>query len=746
VNRFAESSPLLLASLSKVDALLNPRNVVILGASDTPGNWAQRVWRNLHRYKFPGPVYPVNPRRDSVWDARCYHSFAELPQPPDHVVVVIPAPHVPDALREAKRAGARSATVLTAGFGESADPAAQQLAVRLEAAIAETGLAVSGPNCLGNLHARASLMTMPDDRLQRLAVGPVAMVGQSGGIAMSIKRSLEERGIDTASVVTSGNQAGLRAADYIAYYAMDDDIRVIVAYLESMQDPDSFLAACRTARAAGKPVIVMKLGASAAGRAAALAHTGALAGAMEAFDAVAGPAGALRVRTVDDVVEAVEFFTHAGLPRGRGLGGITFSGALRGLLLDAAEFNGLSFPPLAEATKSRLQDVLGVGTIIGNPLDSGFSGLTNRDAYVKCLEIMLDDANIDLLLVQAELPPAPGLDRAEGNLRAADGVAGKAQKPIAGFSFASHGLTDYARQFRTGLPHLPFLHEVDKAMRALRGVCDYAGSMTEPAAAPAIVTSSAAKDKLEKILARHSASTTRVNALDDGLKTRVNALSAGRRSLSEVESKALLRAYGIRGPKEAVVGSAAEAVAAAKRIGFPVVAKAVSAALAHKSEAGGVVLGLDTPKSVREAYARIVETVRAHAGAVPDGVLIAEQVTGGAELVLGATRDPEVGPVILFGTGGVELELVRDVALAAPPLDERRALQLIERTRAARLIEGFRGRPPLDRDAAVAALVALSRLVLDAGPRLESIDVNPFLLRPRGGLALDALVVLAGEA
>jgi acetyltransferase len=726
VNRFVQSSPLLIASLSKVDALLNPRNVAILGASDTPGNWSQRVWRNLNRYKFPGPIYPVNPRRDTVWDTRCFHSFAELPQPPDHVVVVIPAPHVPDALREAKRAGARSATVLTAGFGESPDPAAQQLAVKLKAAIADTGLAVSGPNCLGNLHARASLMTMPDDRLQRLAVGPVAMVGQSGGIAMSIKRSLEERGIDTASLVTSGNQAGLTAADYIAYYAMDDDVRVIVAYLESMQDPDTFLAACRTARAAGKPVVVMKLGASVAGRAAALAHTGALAGAMEAFDAVAGSAGAMRVRTIDDVVEAVEFFTHAGLPRGHGVGGITFSGALRGLLLDAAEFNGLSFPPLAEATKARLKDVLGVGTIVGNPLDSGFSGLTNREAYVKSLEIMLDDPAIDLLLIQAELPPGPGLERAEGNLRAADAVAAKAQKPIVGFSFASHGVTEYARQFRTGVPHMPFLQEVDKAMRALRHACDYAGSMAEPPAVLATVASPAAKEKLEKILARHAG-------------------AGGRKTLSEVDSKALLRAYGIRGPKEAVVDSAAEAVAAAKRIGFPVVAKAVSATLAHKSEAGAVVLGLDTPKAVREAYARIVDAVRAHSGVAPDGVLIAEQVTGGAEFVIGSNLDPEVGPVILFGTGGVELELVRDVALAAPPLDERKALRLIERTRAGRLIEGFRGRPPLDRDAAVAALLALSQLVLDAGPRIESIDINPFLLRPRGGVALDALVVLAGE-
>ena len=735
VNLLVESSPLLLHSLAKVDALLNPRNVVILGASDTPGNWSQRVWRNLHRYKFPGPIFPLNPRRDQVWDTRCYKAFKDLPQPPDHVVVVIPAAFVPDALLDARRAGARSATVLTSGFGESSDPAAQALNARLKSVIAETGLAVSGPNCFGNLNARASLMTMMDDRIQRLVAGPVAIVGQSGGLAMSIKRSLEERGIDTGSLVTSGNQAGLSCADYVAYYAMNDDVRVIVAYLEAVQNPDAFLAACRTARSAGKPV-VMKLGASAEGRAAALAHTGALAGAMEAFDAVAGAAGVLRVRTVDDIVETAEYFLHAPLPRrhehGLGLGAITFSGALRGLLLDAAAANGLAFAPLADATRARLAAVLGVGTIVGNPLDSGFTGLTNRESYLKCIEAMLDDPGIDLLLLQAELPRAPGMDRAEGNMRAADAIAARAGKPIVQFSMGSHGLSDYSRAFRAQLPSLPCLQEVDKTLRAVRAIGDYAGHHAmQMAPAPAAASSKAgkaqstkAKDQLEKILARHRK-------------------RAGARTLDEISSKQLLKAYGIRGPSEAVARSARDAVALAKRIGYPVVAKGVSATLAHKSDAGAVKLGLATPKAVRAAYGEIVAAVVRHTGAAPQGVLIAEQVADGLELVLGANLDPEVGPVILFGSGGVALELYRDVALAAPLSDAGAAAALIARTRAGKLLDGFRGRPALDRKAAAEALIGLSRLMLDAAGRIQSIDVNPFLLRPRGGLALDALVVLA---
>ena len=622
-----EPSPLLLHSLGKVDALLNPRNVVILGASDTPGNWSQRVWRNVNRYKFPGPVYPLNPRRDQIWDTRCYRSFAELPEPPDHVVVVIPAAFVPDALIEASRAGARSATVLTAGFAESSDPAAHALSVRLKSVIAQTGLAVSGPNCFGNLHARASLMTMPDDRMQRLANGPVAIIGQSGGLAMAIKRSLEERGIDAGSVVTSGNQAGLSSAEYIAYYAMNDDVRVIVSYLELVQDPEAFMAACRMARAAGKPIVLMKLGASAEGRAAALAHTGALAGAMEAFDAVAGAAGALRVRTVDDVVETVEYVLHAppllSLPRlrarvgeggGARLGAITFSGALRGLLLDAAAANGLAFAALDATTNERLAAVLGVGTIIGNPLDSGFTGLTNREGYIKCVEAMLDDPGIDLVLLQAELPRAPGMDRAEANMRAVEAIAARAKKPIVQFSMGSHGLSDYSRAFRLNLPHVPCLQEVDKTLRTVRALSDYAARAKQAAASPREASAEAASSKgratLEKTLAR--------------------AASHGPAlTLNEVQSKQLLKAYGIRCPKEAVAHSAQQAVAIAKRIGFPVVAKGVSAALPHKSDAGAVMVGLDSAKAVHASYEQIVDAVTRHSGSAPEGVLIAEQVADG---------------------------------------------------------------------------------------------------------------------
>lgn len=714
-------------SRAKVDALLNPRNIVIVGATDKTGNWAQRIWRNIHRYGFAGAVFPINPHRETVWGTRCYSSCGELPEQPDHIVVVIPAALVPDLLIDAARAGARSATIMTSGFGETSESAARTLAARLKSVIDETGLAVSGPNCLGNLNVSSKLMTMPDDRPHRFAPGSVAIISQSGGIATAIKRTLEERGIDTASVVTTGNEVGLTTADYIAYFASVPSIRVIISYLEAVQDAASFLTACRSARDVSKPIVVIKLGGSEEGRAAAMAHTGALAGSMDAFDAVAEGAGVIRAPTPDDVTEIVEYFLHAPLPSGGGLGGVTFSGGVRGLLLDAAQTHHLTFSPLAPATLQRIASSLPAGAVIGNPLDSGFTGVSNSNAYIQCVEALLDDPGVDILLLQEELPRGPGTEGKESNLLAVEKIATSLKKPIVFTTVISHALTDYSRTLRERLPHVCFLQEVDKTMRTIQSITKYASRSAAPVRLPTLITPRVMKGRLERFLSSR-------------------AVLGRRAALSEVDSKELLKAYGIRGPREAIARSESEAVTLSRTIGYPVVAKAVSSELAHKSEAGGVILGLSSAEDVRRAYARLRRTIGHRLGAAFDGVLIAEQVSGGLELVLGATRDSEMGPVILFGSGGVALELFRDVALAAPPLDERAAADLIERTRSSKLIQGFRGRSALDRDAAVEALVRLSWLVVDAGERIDSIDINPFLLRRRGGVALDGLVVLSGSS
>ena len=707
------------AGAKKVEALLNPKNVVIIGATDKPGNWPQRVWRNLSRYGYKGSVFPFNPTRESVWDTRCYRTFAELPEKPDHLVVLAPAKVVPGLLRDAAAAGARSATVMTSGFEESTEADGRALADDLRNTIETTGLAVSGPNCLGNFNTAINFFSMPDDRAQKLAHGPVAVLGQSGGIVMAIKRSLEERGVDTQAAITSGNETGLTTADYIAYFAGVADVRVISCYLESVHDGAPFLEALRMARKAGKHVVIMKLGSSDAGRAAAAAHTGALAGSMEAFDAVAGRAGAIRVGNLDEMVEAVEFLVHAPAPQGKRLGSITFSGGMRGLLLDAAEACGMSYQPLSDVTRKKLEEILSVGSIIGNPLDAGFAALSKEGAYLRCVEILLDDPDIDILLLQEELPRAAGTERKERNLREVNALAAKAKKPIAYVSMISYGLSDYSRNLRAEFTNLPFLQEVDRALRTMRAITrslDAHAGQEPKAPAP--------------------------NAKGRALLAELSA-SAKAATLNEVASKALLSTYGVPVSQEELVTSEDAAAAAAARIGYPVVAKIVSAALPHKSDIGGVKVGLKDEAAVRAAYRTIMTNVAAlPSKPAVDGVLIAQMVSGQLECVLGAKLDPEMGPVVIFGSGGVDLELTRDVALAACPLDEAGALQLISRTRAGTIAEGYRGRPALDRKAMVQALVALSHLMVDAQGAIAEVDVNPFLVSEKGGVALDGLVVL----
>ena len=710
-------------SRAKVEALVAPRNVVIVGASDRTGNWALRAWRNLQRYKFPGPIFLINPRRDEILGEKCYPDFAALPEPPDHILVVTPASAVADVLESGAAAGARSATIFSSGFGEAYDEAGAALGVRLREVIARTGLGVSGPNCMGNVCKPARFVTLTEDRPHNMDMGEVALVGQSGGVMIFINQALEERGMLARYLITSGNEAGLQVADYIAYFAGDPALKVIIVYVEAVADLGRFIAACREARAAGKSVIAIKLGQSEEGRAAALAHTGSLAGSIAAFDAVAADAGVIRADTLDDAVELAELLAHTGAPTGRRLGAVTLSGAYRGLLLDAAERHGLTFPKLATETVASLEKVMGVGSLISNPIDGGFSVLSSPQAYKACIEAMQADPNIDMVLLQEAIPREPGSNRAEAYIKLVeDYVAEGGHKPLSFVTLTSHGQTAHSRAIRHGAPHVSFLQEANKALRAI---------------------ASAARGGEAEALGSSGADThAPAPALAQELREQARQLQAPL-ALDEARSKALLAAYGVPLPQEGLAQDVEAAVALATRIGFPVVLKAVCATLTHKSDVGAVQLHLRDADAVRAAWARIQANLAAH-GFVDalEGMLVAKMVTGGLELVMGLHRDPEMGPVIMGGSGGVLLELVRDVAFAAPPLTLAKAHDLIARTKAGALMRGYRGSGALDAQAYAQALVALGRLANDLGDVLESIDVNPFLLLAEGGVALDALVVL----
>ena len=708
--------------VKSIHAMLHPRNIVLVGATDKPGNYAERIWNNLIKYQYQGGLYPLNARRETIWGVPCYKDFASLPDKPDHVLVMVPARFAVQVIRDAAAAGARSATIVTSGFSELQDVESQRLAAELQAAVRETGLAVTGPNCLGNLSAGEKIFTNIDDRIVTMEAGPVAIVGQSGAIVMAIRQALEDRGVGVGYMVTTGNEAGLETPDLMAYFAADPSIRVIVVYLEGVRNTKVFREACKAARSAGKPVIALKLGSSEGGRAAAMAHTGALAGSIETFDAISRREGVIRVAGLDEMIETTECFVHADPPKAGRLAAVTLSGGKRGLLIDAFHAAGLNFAPLSQNASEKLANMLGPGSIVGNPLDAGFAAVVDPSVYMQSIKIMIDDPDTDIVIIDSELPKAPHEQR-EKNLRIVNEMAKAGSKPVIYISTMSIGFTDFMKTLRKSLPHIAVLQGLDRAVGAIKSLIDYA-SLRKVVPEVKSSSSAAARATLEKTF-----------------KTATGA------ALDEVVSKALLKAYGIPVSKEEIAQNAADAVKIAREIGFPVVAKVVSPDILHKSDIGGVVLNISNPAEVKKAFNDIAARVRKLKGKPRiEGILIAQQVKADLELVIGASLDAEMGPVVLFGTGGVDIELMKDVALAGAPLDAAEARELINRTKAGVKLKGYRGKPALHEASAVKALVGLSNLMADAGTRIASIDVNPFLINTRTGVAVDGLIVLNNAA
>ena len=709
--------------VKQIHAMLHPRNIVLVGATDKPGNYAERIWNNLIKYQYRGGLYPINAKRETIWGVPCYKDFASLPEKPDHVLVLVPARFAVQVIRDAAAAGARSATIVTSGFSELQDAESQRLAVELQQAVKETGLAVTGPNCLGNLSAGENLFTNIDDRIVTMEAGPVAIAGQSGAIVMAIRQTLEDRGVGVGYMVTTGNETGLETPDLMAYFAADPSIRVIVVYLEGVRNTKVFRDACKAARAAGKPVIALKLGASEGGRAAAMAHTGALAGSIETFDAISTREGVIRVRGLDELIETTECFVHADPPKGNRLAAVSLSGGKRGLLIDAFYSAGLNFAPLSPSATEKLAKMLGPGSIVGNPLDAGFAAVVDPSVYMQSIKIMIDDPDTDIVIIDAELPKAPHELR-ERNLRIVNDMAGAASKPVVYISAMSIGFTEFTKGLRKSLPNIAVMQGLDRAVGAIKSLIDYASLRK---VVPEIGSSSKASARA---------------VLEKTLKS-----ANGAAALDEVASKKLLRAYGIPVSKEEIAQTAADAVKIAKKIGFPVVAKVVSADILHKSDIGGVVLNINSAAEVKKAFNDITARVKKLKNKPKlEGILIAQQVKADLELVVGASLDAEMGPVVLFGTGGVDIELMKDVALAGAPLDADEARQLIGKTKAGIKLKGYRGKPALHEASAVKALVGLSNLMADAGSRIASIDVNPFLINSKVGVAVDGLIVLNNAA
>jgi len=699
--------------------LLAPRSIAVIGASDRPGA-GSIVLDNLRKLGYPGCVYPVNPKYAELAGWPCYGSLKDLPGPIDSAAILLSSRQVLTALQQAADAGARAAWVLASGFAE-AGPEGEALQEEVTNFARDHRIELCGPNCIGvvNLHARAAMYStaLP----ATIKPGRVGAVLQSGAVCLGIANA--NRGIGFSALISSGNEAGLDNSDYIAYLADDPNTHVIIAFIEGFRHPDRFVWAADRARTAGKPLLVVKVGRSAVAQRAVTAHTGSLAGADVVHDAVMREHGVVRLDSLDELLEAAELFLKAPLPKGRGVAMLTLSGGQIGLIGDVAARMNLELPEISDEVRQALGAVLPPYSAIANPLDAWGAG-NFEETYPACMEILARDEKAHLIAVSRDSSPGIAEREIWQSMVIVDAAARVAQgsgKPVVIFGNVSTGL-EPATQQRADAVNLPLLQGTSESLRAIEALIEYA-------------------EFTRRVPERLAASPVDAS----GLAHLRAGLAAQPEALSESASKRLLEAFGVPVTRELLADSAEAAAHAAESLGFPVVLKIHSPDVQHKTEAGGVVLNVGDPSEARRAYEDIVRSVGVrYPEAAIEGILVQEMVPAGAiEVIVGSANDPEFGPVVVFGFGGVLVELVKDSTLRLAPVTLKQAREMINSIRGAALLRGFRGRGPADVEALADAIVRVSHLASELRNEIAAVDVNPLMVLPkgRGVLAADALII-----
>jgi len=697
---------------ASLERLFAPRAVAVVGASRDPDKVGYRVVENILKGGFEGPIYPVNPTAKEVLGVRVYPSLSDIGAPVDLAVIVLPAPLVLPTLETCAAQGIGAAIVISAGFKEVGGAGAQ-LEAALGKRVRELGVRVLGPNCLGLIVTDSKLnATFAKDMPPS---GGIAFVSQSGALCTAALDWAVGLGIGFSALVSLGNKADLSEAEIIEALADDPKTRVIVGYLEAVEDGQRFLqVAGETSRK--KPVVFFKAGTTEGGARAASSHTGALAGADRAYEAAFKQTGVIRARSLRELFDFARVFASLPLPRGNRIAVVTNAGGPGIVAADACEGGALRLAALSDSTVTALKRVLPPTAALHNPVD--VIGDATAERYQAALEAVVADPGVDGVLALATPQAMTDLERfAQAVVQVGTG----ASKPVLAAFMAEASLKEANRiLLRGGIPDFPF---PDEAVKALEAMVRYAAGQARP-----------------PLPARLPADRARAAALLG------SAADRGIGALAESEAREVIAAYGFRGPRSARASSASEASDAAEQIGYPVVLKIISPQILHKSDVGGVRVGLANREAIHEAYAQMVARAGAAAPhASIDGVLVQEQVTGGREVILGMARDPQFGPLLMFGLGGIYVEALKDVIFRIAPLAGAEAEAMIREVRAFPILQGVRGEAPADLAALVQDILRLSQLVTDF-PEISEIDINPLFVKPagEGTVALDARIRLAG--
>ncbi|KQM30037.1 acetate--CoA ligase family protein [Sphingomonas sp. Leaf10] len=687
--------------------LLDPQSVAIVGASPTPGALGNAVLRNLERHGYAGAIHLINPRRDTIDGRPCLRSIADLPDGVDAAVLAIPGPAVLDAVQALAARGVGAAIIFSAGFAEGgvAGLTAQADVARIAA---EHDMTVLGPNCLGLVnHAAGVPLTFVEtaviDPLDKPMVG---IVSQSGAMAVVLATTLTAKGLGINLSVSTGNEAASGVEDYVAHLIDDPATPVVAMIVEQFRQPARFLALAERAAAAAKRIVLLHPGTSSAARESAATHTGAMAGDWQLMRTKVERAGVILVDSLEALGDVVDLAVRARPLRSGGTAVLTESGAFKALVLDLAERIGLELPPIDGAAAEQLRAAIPDFIPVSNPMDLTAQALVDPDLYRRTMAPLLaDDRYAALVLGIIQTDPATAARKFPAIIDAITTLAPDKPVLFAGIDDGAEVLADYIAGLRAlGVPYFP---TADRAFRALR--------------------------HLAQAVARDPMRADRTPITLD--------LPGG--VIPEYRAKQALAPVGIPFPAGGFATTVTEAQVIAERIGYPVALKAQSAALSHKSDAGGVLLNLTDPAALADAWDRLHANVAAYDATIAlDGAQVEAMGRRGVELIVGARNDPDWGPVLLVGFGGVTAELLHDVRLLPIDLTRSAIRAELHGLKQGALFDGYRGSPALDIDALAGLVETLGR-ILAGTPTIREIDLNPVIVHPvgQGVVALDALIL-----
>lgn len=688
--------------------------MAVVGASRSEKGLGHTVLKNILDFGFPGDVYPVNPNADTILGLKCYPDLKSIPNKVDLVVVVVPQPLVAATMRDAVAKGAKGAVVITAGFREVGPEglAAEREITRIAL---EGGMRILGPNILGIIDTKSRLDAT--FAAAKPSVGDIAFVSQSGALLTAILDWAVEEKVGFSKIVSLGNKADLSEIDMFLAFRQDTESKVVVAYLEGVTNGAEFRRAA-TYLTKKKPLVVVKSGGTAAGSRAVSSHTGSLAGSEAAYDAAFKQSGILRAATMQDLFDISLAFAYQPLPAGKRLAIVTNAGGPGILATDACERKGLELASFTPATIAKLRDYLPRAANVYNPID--VIGDAQADRYEVAVEAALADPNVDSLLVLLTPQAMTEIDEtAMATVRAGQ----NGSKPVLASFMGGEAVQSGLNILREGrVPNYTF---PERAVEALVAMNRYRDWKLTPEERPSRMTVD--REAAAAVIER--------------------ARAAGRTTLGDLEARGVVEAYGLRLPANKLATSAGEAVQFANEIGYPVVMKIVSPDILHKSDAGGVRVGVKDEAEVTAAYNAIrANALRYKRDAEIWGVAVQEMVKPGREVILGVTHDAQFGHLIMFGLGGIYVEVLKDVSFRVAPLSRREADAMVHEIRSFPLLGGVRGQPPADLPAVVDALQRVSQLVTDF-PEIIELDVNPLVVNPMGGgaIAVDARIILAGE-